>query len=95
MVWWLIPVILAMQEDVGRRISVKGWPQAKNSKTLFEKSLKSTKGFEDMTQVVQHLPSKLKALSSNPSTIKTYILYMVIFNLQISETPSQQTAGHL
>jgi hypothetical protein len=60
----LTPVILATQED-----RIQGLPQANSSNTLSQK-YPTQKRAAGVTQVVEHLPSKREAHSSNPSAAK-------------------------
>jgi hypothetical protein len=67
---WLMPVILPTQEAAIRRIAVQGQPRANSSlvlKTLSQKH-PTPKRAGRMAQVVEYLPSKCEALSSNPSS---------------------------
>jgi hypothetical protein len=66
---WLIPVSLATQEAVIRRIPVQSQPQANNSQDPITK-ISNTKRTGRVAQVIQHLPSKREALISNTSTTK-------------------------
>jgi hypothetical protein len=56
----------------GRRIKVQVWPGQKTQDFVGKKKKTKTKSKRagDFTQVVEHLPSKHKALSSSPSTTK-------------------------
>jgi hypothetical protein len=56
----------------GRRIVVWGQPQAKMYDVLWKKELMQKMGDSSMSYVVEHLPSKYRALSSNPSMNKNY-----------------------
>jgi hypothetical protein len=60
--WWHAPT----QEALGRRIVVQGQPWAKTQDT----TKKSKNRLGHMAQMVNCLPSKFRALSSNPSTKK-------------------------
>jgi hypothetical protein len=66
--WWLKTVILATwQVEIGK-IVVLGEPGQKNREPVLKIIKAKTAG--SMTQVVERLPGKCKALSSNPSTIR-------------------------
>jgi hypothetical protein len=54
---------------IGERTGAWGQPWAKKHKTLPEKLLKP-KWAGNLAQVVENLPSKYEAMSSNSSTIK-------------------------
>jgi hypothetical protein len=70
---WLTPIILATWEAEIRRITVQGQPGQIIQETLSWK-YPAWKRAGEVTQVIEHLPSKHQALSSNPSpTIKKKI----------------------
>jgi hypothetical protein len=62
-----MPVILATQEAEIRRIAVQRQPWANSSRDPISK-IPNTKQCWRMGQVVEHLPSKREALSSNFTT---------------------------
>jgi hypothetical protein len=65
---WLTPVILATWEGDQEDSSSKP-PQANSSRNpILKYPIQKMAG--TVTQVVEHLPSKCEALSSNPSTKK-------------------------
>jgi hypothetical protein len=64
-----MPVILATWEAEIRRIMVGCQPAQIVWETLAQK-ISNTKKIGRMYQVIEHLPSKHEALSSNPSTTK-------------------------
>jgi hypothetical protein len=49
--------------DTGRRIEVRGWPQAKSTRPNQEKKMKQKRA-GGMIQLTKCLPSKYKGLSS-------------------------------
>jgi hypothetical protein len=55
--------------SIGRRIIVQGQTWEKTQDPI-QKIAKTKNGTTGMIQVVEHLPSKFKDLSSNPSTAK-------------------------
>jgi hypothetical protein len=67
--WWLMPIILAIQETEIRKISAQGQPWQIVHKTLSQKS-PTQKRAGKVAQVVECRLSIHKALSSNPSTNK-------------------------
>jgi hypothetical protein len=68
---WLTPIILVSQEADIRRIQVRSQPRQIVHETLSRNIQHKTAGFVlGVAQVVKLLPSKHKALSSNPSTKK-------------------------
>jgi hypothetical protein len=58
---------------IGRRISVLGWSQAKSEDPISK--ITKVKRAGGMAQMVESLPSKCMALSSNTSTVKKYLLF--------------------
>jgi hypothetical protein len=64
-----MPVILATQEAEIRRIVVQSQPGVNDYETLSQKH-PTQKRAGEVAQVIQHLPSKCKALNSSPSTAK-------------------------
>jgi hypothetical protein len=68
-----MPVNLANQEAGIERIVVQNQPGQIIHKTLSQKYLTYVKTAGEVIQMVEHLPSKHKALSSIPSTIKNKI----------------------
>jgi hypothetical protein len=62
-VLWLTPVIPATQDAEIRKISVQGQPRQKARPYL-----KNTQHKKGLAQVLEHLPNKCEALSSNSST---------------------------
>jgi hypothetical protein len=67
---WLTPVILATQEAEIRRIMAQSQSQANSSQDTISKIPNTKKRAGRVTHVVDCLPSKCEALSSNPSTTK-------------------------
>jgi hypothetical protein len=67
--WWLTSAILAIQEAEISRIMVPSQPGQILHETLVQKYPPQKKVCR-VAQVVEHLPSKLKALCSNSSTTK-------------------------
>jgi hypothetical protein len=62
--WWCKPVIpAALEVDHGPRLA---WEKAQDP--IWKKTKSKRSGF--VAEVVESLPSKCKALSSNPSTTK-------------------------
>jgi hypothetical protein len=58
-----------MQEAIHRRIMVLEWLREKHG-TLPEKLLKQKGGVGGLDQMVEHLPSKHKAMNLNPNIAK-------------------------
>jgi hypothetical protein len=65
--WWLTPVILATQDVEIRGIRVQSQPRQIDHEILSQKYPRKNSG---VAQVIECLPSKCEALSSNPSTKK-------------------------
>jgi hypothetical protein len=59
-----MPMVPAMQEDVGRKIMIHVSTRQKWGEPIFKNDLKA-KQAGDTAQVAEHLPSKYKTLSSN------------------------------
>jgi hypothetical protein len=73
-----MPVILATQEAKIRRITVQSQPGKVVWKTLSQQ-YSTRKSAGGVAQVVEHLPSKCEALSSNPILPKKFFeVYIVI-----------------
>jgi hypothetical protein len=66
--WWLTPVILAQEAEI-RRIAVQSQPKQIVPKNLSCKYPSQNRP-DGVAQVVESLPSKCEALSSNSSIIK-------------------------
>jgi hypothetical protein len=66
---WLTSIIPATQEAALRRIAVRSQPRQIVHKTLAQKYLIQNRA-GGVAQVVEHLPSKCKTLSSSPTTDK-------------------------
>jgi hypothetical protein len=86
-IWWCTTVTTAMTID-RRIIAVQAGPM-KKQETLFPKQLKQKRP-GGMTQVVKHLPTKSKTLSSNPSTTKKTNGALSLYRLCIN---AQKAAG--
>jgi hypothetical protein len=65
--WWCMAIILAMTESLNRRILVQ---DGLDKKCLSISKIIRAKMAAGRIQPVECLPSKLKALSSNPNTTK-------------------------
>jgi hypothetical protein len=68
-----MPIILTTQEAEIRRIEVQSQPRQIVCETLSQKYLTQNRA-GGMDQVVEHLPSKPEALSSNPNTKKREVM---------------------
>jgi hypothetical protein len=89
---WLTPVVLATQEAEIRRITVQNQSIQKFVRPYLEKNHhKSRAG--GVTQMVEFLPSKLEALSSNPSTRKKKKNYLYFFTFMFYVYPLLFSVG--
>jgi hypothetical protein len=71
---WLTPLILATQEAEVRKITVQSQPKAKSS----QDPTQDKKGW-----VVEHLPNRSKALSSNQNTTENKNPHAKFSNISI------------
>jgi hypothetical protein len=73
-IWWYTSVILATQKAGRKRIKVQDWPWAKSMRPYPKNKAKKGWGH---AQVVEHLHSKYKALSSNLIITHTHTTLVV------------------